>query len=130
MARTAAETASILSILYEERFNQETSQPFQITWPQLRHLADIPHLTDNYLKAVNKELSDTDYYLIPCDHFLAVIMDMDMASFRVLPDRLLEKCLSEIDDSELEDDDLDEDDEVEDIEDDDEIDEVIDDDEV
>lgn len=30
MARTAAETAKILTILYEEQFNQEYSEPFRI----------------------------------------------------------------------------------------------------
>ena len=111
MARTAAETAKILTILYEEQFNQEYSEPFRITWQQLRFLADVPLLNDYYLKAVNKELADSNYNLVPCNHFLVIVMDHDLERFRMLPDRLLEKCLYEIDDIELGDDDMEEEEE-------------------
>jgi hypothetical protein len=109
MARTAAETARILTILYQEQFNQESSEPFRITWPQLRFIADISLLSDMYLRAVNKELSNLDYILITCGNFLAVAMDQDLANYRRLPGRLLEKCLFEIDDIELGDNDLEDD---------------------
>lgn len=111
MARTAAETARILTDLYDEQFNRESSEPFRITWPQLRHLAEASLLNDSYLNAVNKVLSDSDYNLIPLNHFLAVVMDQDMASYRMLPDKVLEKCLFEFEDIELGDCDLDEEDE-------------------
>jgi hypothetical protein len=101
MARTATETASILSNLYEEQFSNESFEPFRITWPQLRFLAEVPLLTDHYLKEVNKVLSETDHSLIPFNHFLVIVMDQDMKDFRRLPDRLLEKCLYEIEDIEL-----------------------------
>jgi hypothetical protein len=113
MARTAEETARILAILYEERFNRESSEPFRITWSQLRLLADIPLLNDYYLKAVNKELSESDHNLIPCNNFLVVAMDLDLMSYRMLPDRLMEKCLFEIEDIELGDDELEDEDEEE-----------------
>jgi hypothetical protein len=113
MARSAKETASILTILYEEQFNQESYEPFQISWPQLRFLAGIPLLSDMYLKDVNNELSKSDYNLVPCGNFLAVVMDQDLANFRVLPERLLEKCLYEIEDIELGDDNLEDEDEDE-----------------
>jgi hypothetical protein len=114
MARTAEETASILTILYGEQFNQESYEPFRITWPQLRFLADIPLLSDMYLKDVNNELSKTDYNLTTCGNFLVVAMDQDLANYRTLPDRLLEKCLYEIENVELGDDDLEDEDEDED----------------
>lgn len=104
MARTATETASILSNLYEEQFRQVSFEPFRITWPQLRFLADIPLLTDHYLKDVNKVLSETDHSLIPFNNFLVIVMDQDMKHIRRLPDRLLEKHLFEIEDIDLGDD--------------------------
>lgn len=105
MARTATETASILSNLYEEQFSQVSFEPFRITWPQLRFLADIPLLTDHYLKDVNKVLSETDHSLIPFNNFLVITLDQDMKHIRRLPDRLLEKHLFEVEDIDLGDED-------------------------
>ena len=113
MARTTAETSRILINLYEEQFNREYSEPFRISWSQLRFLADIPLLSELYLKQVNKELSKSDFNLVSCGDFLAVAMDQDLANYRTLPDRLLERCLYEIADIELDGGDLEDDDEDE-----------------
>lgn len=64
MARTADETASILSDLYDETFGRDSFEPFRITWPQLRTLAAVPRLNDNFLKEVSETLSETEHTLI------------------------------------------------------------------
>ena len=46
MARTAVETAGILSKLFDQNFGQDYSEPYRITYPQLRSLAAVPRLNE------------------------------------------------------------------------------------
>lgn len=109
MARTAAETATILSDLYNENFAQDSYEPFRITWPQLRSLGAVPRLTDAYLKDLNTTLSESGHSLIPLDEFLLVVKEQDLAHYRMVPDRVLEQYLPD-ETVEIEDDDSDDDD--------------------
>lgn len=93
MARTAAETASILSDLYEETFGRDSFEPFRITWPQLRSLAAVPRLDVSFLQEISEALSEADRTLIPLDDYLLVVLQQDLAHYRMVPDRLLEQYL-------------------------------------
>ncbi|HCE66112.1 MAG: hypothetical protein A2X82_19755 [Geobacteraceae bacterium GWC2_55_20] len=108
MARTAEETATILSELFNENFEQDYSEPFRITWPQLRFLSGVPRLSDNYLKDINTELSKSSGdILIPLNNFLLVTRERDLEHFRLVPDRLLEQHLpDDTENTEIDDDDF------------------------
>jgi hypothetical protein len=93
MARTAVETASILSDLFDETFYQDYSEPFRITWPQLRSLSGVPRLNDNYLRDVNAVLSGGEKFLIPLNNSLAIARELNLEHFRMVPDRTLEEYL-------------------------------------
>jgi len=93
MARTAAETASVLSDLYDENFGSDSYEPFRITWPQLRSLAAVPRLTDNYLKGLHADLTENGKALVTLDEFFLIVREKDLAHYRQLPDRLLEQYL-------------------------------------
>ncbi len=93
MARTATETATILSDLYDETFANDPFEPYRITWPQLRSLAALPRLNDAYQKDIATTLSETGHTLIPCDDFFLIAKEHDLAHFRMLPDRVLEQYL-------------------------------------
>ncbi|MDR3500969.1 MAG: hypothetical protein P4L79_00105 [Legionella sp.] len=104
MARSAEETATVLSNLYEETFGHDTCEPFRITWPQLRSLVAVPRLREYYLKEVSEALSQVDRCLIPLNDFLFVAAESDLSHYRMVPDRLLEQYLPDPDDIELDDD--------------------------
>jgi hypothetical protein len=93
MAHTAAETATILSDLYDEDFAKDSYEPFRITWPQLRSLAAVPRLDDLFLKDINTTLSESGHSLIPLDDFFLVVREQDLAHYRTVPDRVLEQYL-------------------------------------
>jgi hypothetical protein len=110
MARTAVETANTLSFMYDESFGGEDMEMFRIGWAELRSLAGVPKLTDEYLADINRSLTEDNYNyaLVPFNDFLVVAAQGDFSSVRQIPPRLLEQNL--LDDEELEVDD--EDDEV------------------
>lgn len=94
MARNAEETATILSELFSKNFDQDYSEPYRITWPQLRSLAGVPRLTDTFLKEINTSLSENrGDLLLPLNNFLLVTRERDLEHFRSIPDRLLEQHL-------------------------------------
>jgi hypothetical protein len=93
MGRTAAETADLLSKLFEHKFGQDYSEPFQITWPQLRSLAIASRLSEYFLKSVNIELSESGYSLIPLNYYLLIAREHEFDHYRKVPDRLLEQYL-------------------------------------
>jgi hypothetical protein len=97
MARSAEETANILSELFNENFEQDYSEPFRITWSQLRSLSGVPRLSDKYLKEINASLSENSgNHLIVLNNFLLVTRDRDLEHFRMVPDRILEQHLPHI----------------------------------
>lgn len=93
MARTAAETANILSLLYAESFSGKEIEMFRIEWPELRSLSGIPKLTDDYLADINRTLAVEEYALIPFDDFLVVVSQSDFSLVREVPPRILEQNL-------------------------------------
>jgi hypothetical protein len=121
MARTAAETAGILSDLYGKQFGRDFSEPFRITWAQLRTLTGAAGgLRERYLQEIDEALLENEYRLIPFNSYLVVMLDNELAGFRKLPGRLLERCLIDLEDIELDDEyenELDETEETDDCED-------------
>ncbi len=116
MARTAAETAGILSDLYGKQFGRDFSEPFRITWSQLRTLTGAAGgLSEKYLQEIDEELLENEYRLIPFNSYLVIMLDTELASFRKLPDRLLERYLFDLEDIELDDEMFEDEDESEDI---------------
>jgi len=115
MARTAAKTASILSDLYNETFANDSYEPFRISWPDLRGIAGVAKLTDQYLRQINLELNESEgYTLIPFDNFLLVTQESNLSHIRLVPPRIVEQHLYvEADDCEIDDEDEDEDEDVE-----------------
>lgn len=104
MARTAVETANTLSLMYDESFDGEEMEMFQIGWPELRALAGIPKLTADYLAEINMSLAESKYALIPFDDYLVVAMQSDFSRARKIPPRILEQNLPNADDFEIDDD--------------------------
>lgn len=94
MARTTAETASILRELYDESFSSEESEPFQLSWDQLRRIAGVERLTDDIIADVGKLMLDSDYVLVPFNNFVLVGMESNYRRTRKLPARIAENYLA------------------------------------
>ena len=110
MARTAQETAQVLSDIYDESFANDSFEQFQIGWPELRSIAGVPKLTSSYLNQLNKHLLDLEMLLVVCDSFLLVARQQDLSHARTVPARLVEQYLPDFeddDDFEVDEDDLD-----------------------
>lgn len=103
MARTAAETAGILRDIYDEEFNGDESEPYQIGWDQLRGIAGVERLTDVIIANVGKFMLDSGYVLVPFDNFLLVGMEANYRKTRKVSARLVETYLA-VSDEEVEDD--------------------------
>ena len=86
MARTAEETADILSTLYCLDFGQNSVAPYHITWQQLRSLAAVPRLNESFLKAVNVKLSESGDTLIPLNNSLLIMQETELDHYRTVPD--------------------------------------------
>jgi len=112
MAHTATETANNLSTLYEETFSGDFSEPFRITWPELRMMAGVPKLIDSYVTAINSDLSEQGLFLLPFNNYFLVARERDVRKFRRVPGRLLERFLfdaesaKELNDCEIDDDEV------------------------
>lgn len=113
MARTAVETANSLSLMYDKSYDGDDMEMFRIGWPELRTLAGVSKLTEEYLATVNMALADSKCALIPFDDYLVVAKQGDFSRTRKIPSRLLEQYLPDEeeldnlveDDEELEDED-------------------------
>ena len=112
MARKSAETAEILTKIYEETFSNDSYSSFRIDWPQLRSITEGPKLSDEYLCETNHDLCDSGYALIPFDDILVVVMQSDLSGIRSVSAQLVERYLpggdddsmrKEIEDGELDD---------------------------
>ena len=91
--RTAEETASILISLYDESFAGDNFSPFRINWPELRSLAGIARLTDEYLWELDQELKESGYFLFPLDNYVLVALESDFSHIRAVPPRIVEQYL-------------------------------------
>lgn len=98
MARTATQTANILSGLYDETFSSDSYEPFRISWSNLRGIAGVTKLTPGYLRRISQALNETGYTLIPMDNFLLVTQESDLSHFRLVPPRIVEQYLYEEED--------------------------------
>lgn len=106
MARTIADTASILRELYDEDFNGEECEAFQLSWSQLRRIAGVERLTEDIIANIGKMMLDSGYALVPFDNFLIVGMEANYRRTRKLPARIAENYLAVSDDELTEDEDL------------------------
>ncbi|MCE1227722.1 MAG: hypothetical protein LWW87_14760 [Geobacteraceae bacterium] len=93
MARTAQETAKVLSDIYDESFDNDSYEQFQVGWPELRSIAGVQKLTTTYLNQVDKHLRDLEMLLVVCDSFLLVARQLDLSHARSMPARLIEQYL-------------------------------------
>lgn len=98
MARTAQETANVLSDIYDESFGNDSYEQFQVGWPELRSIAGVPKLTTAYRNQVDKHLRDLEILLVACDSFLLVARQQDLSHARILPARLVEQYLPDAED--------------------------------
>ena len=110
MKRTARQMAGLLKELYGECFGDDENEPYRLAWSDLRMLAGVSKITDEFIASINEVLAESDFALIPFNDFLIVASEADFRRRRNLPGRMLEKHLCE--DKEEIGDDGDEDDEV------------------
>jgi hypothetical protein len=102
MARTARQTAGILTELYDERFANDSFEQYRITWADLRGIAGVEKLCSGYLRSINRKLNRSGYLLISLDNFLLVTQERDLESIRLVPPRIVEQYrYEEEDDPEL-----------------------------
>ena len=99
MARTTAETASILKDLYNEEFNSDECAPYLLGWEQLRGIAGVERLTDDIISNVGKMMLDSGYVLVSFDNFLMVGMEANYQRTRKVPARLVESYLAVTDET-------------------------------
>jgi hypothetical protein len=95
MARTAAEAANILIKIYREQFKNDSVELYQITWPQLRLISEVPRLNSDFISALNRKLTKNGFTLIPFDDYFVVAHESDFKHDRQVPDRIIEKHLEE-----------------------------------
>jgi hypothetical protein len=93
MARTSEETAEILKDLYNKEFAGDYVETFRLTWEQLRRIAGIDRLTDEYLAELAEKLLDEDFALLTFNNKFLVAREKDFSEIRALPARLAERCL-------------------------------------
>lgn len=93
MARSAANTARILSCFYDETFANDSCEAFRINWSDLRGIAGVTKLTDGYLRRINQELNESGYTLITFDNYLVIVQESDLAHIRIAPPRIVEQYL-------------------------------------
>ena len=95
MAYTEFKTARILSELYQVTFGNNSYEPYRITWADLRGIAGVSKLTDQYLRETDLALNEFGYTLIKFDNFLMVTQESDMTAIRLVPPRIVEEYLYE-----------------------------------
>lgn len=98
MARTAIETATVLRNLHSEKFGGDYIEPFRLTWEQLRGIAGIDRLTEDYLAEVSEKLLEKDYALLTFNNSFIVAKEGDFSETRTLTARLTERYLADTDD--------------------------------
>lgn len=104
MARSIMETARILADLYDESFGGDESERYRLGWPELRGIAGVRRLDEDFLRGINDALLENGYLLVTCDNFLVVSCEQDFTGTRRLPQRLVERHLAVADEDDDEDD--------------------------
>jgi len=92
----ARKTASTLIDIYDENFAKVSCKRFRINWPELRSIAGIPKLTDEYLHEIQLALRKSGYTLIPLDNFLVVALESCFSTVRAVPPRIVEQYLPDV----------------------------------
>ncbi len=93
MERSIIELAMILINLNQETFDNQDGGMYRLGWPELRALAGVPKLTEEYLSDINTTLAESKYALIPFDDYLVVAKQGDFSCARKIPPRILEQNL-------------------------------------
>ncbi len=93
MARTAAEAAKILTLIYQEDFGQDVFEKYRVQWEQLRAICAVSRLGTEYIHSLMEELNELGFSLTCFDHFLVVMKESDCDEVRNLPGRLVEKYI-------------------------------------
>jgi len=91
MARSAAQTARILKKLYRREFGGDFSEPFRLSWDNLRTVAGGDRLEAGYLTEVNECLLADDYALLTFNNMFLVAGEGDFSAIRLVPARLVER---------------------------------------
>ena len=102
MARTARQTANILTELYDESFANDAIEQFRIRWADLRGIAGVEKLGTGYVRAINHALNRSGYLLITLDNYLVVTQESDLDQIRLVPPRIVEQYRYEEEDDDLE----------------------------
>jgi len=103
MARMAISTAKALIDMYQEDFRTEGMELFRITWPQLRTVAGVAKLDQEYLTELVEALRADKYALIQFEDYFVVASEFDFMHDRMVPDSVVENY---IESEELGDDDV------------------------
>lgn len=93
MVRTAKETANALIGIYGANLSSEDYNHFRISWSELRSIANVSKLLEQYLREVNQELNKFKYTLVPLDNCLVVAQECDFSHIRFVPPRLVEQFI-------------------------------------
>ncbi|MGE4345654.1 MAG: hypothetical protein AB7F20_15510, partial [Geoalkalibacter sp.] len=56
MARSTSETARILADLYDESFGGDESERYRLGWSELRGIAGVRRLDEDFLRGINDAL--------------------------------------------------------------------------
>lgn len=91
MARSATETARILTELYDERFGGAECMPYRMSWAELRDIAGVKRLTSDFLQEINETLHEDEYLLAVGSNSLVVALERDCLADRTISQRLVEQ---------------------------------------
>jgi hypothetical protein len=81
--------------MYGDQFKNDSSELYQISWPQLRLISGQPKLDCDFIAALNMTLTKDSFTLIPFDDYFVVAHESDFKHDRQVPDRIIEKHLED-----------------------------------
>lgn len=93
MARMAFSTAKALIDMYQEDFRTEGMELFRITWPQLRTVAGVAKLDQEYLTELVEALRAYKYVLVQFEDYFVVASEFDFMHDRTVPDSVVENYI-------------------------------------
>ena len=91
--------AKILQLIHSKTFNSTDFCMFQMEPSELARLAGVENLTDNVVKAINKQLRIYDFVLVQLFDCFVVTEAPEIDLLRSVPSRLLKKYQIGSDDS-------------------------------
>jgi len=93
MARSAFNSAKILTEIHAETFGNDVLEKYRIQWQQLREVCGVEQLDYEYLSEIVGELNELGFSLAPFDDCILVIRESECSEMRSVPGRLVEKYL-------------------------------------